>query len=51
MHPAKIQISLDTWLVWSEIWLSAQWIADPSGIRAFRKDQITRDIWLVWSEI
>ena len=32
MHPAKIQIILDIRLVWSEIYLSAQWEAKYSGI-------------------
>ena len=31
MHPAKTQVSLDIWLVWSEFWLSAQWVAKNSG--------------------
>ena len=32
MHPAKIQVTLDIRLVWSEILLSSQWVAKNSGI-------------------
>ena len=50
--PAKTQISLGIWPVWSESWLCAQWVAkDPSFLQADSEDsdqtgQMPRLIWV-----